>query len=62
MSTDTFELELPVVAHIVADLDAIEAEEATTATPRASVSPRRVARRRPSLLHTLLRSAAAFAA
>ena len=60
MSTDI--LELPPVAHIVADLDEIEAEEAAPATFRAAYvsAPRTVARRRPSLLRTLFRNAAAI--
>jgi hypothetical protein len=53
-------LELPLVAHIVADLDEIEAEEATLATFRAACAPRIAALRKPSLLQTLLRSAAAI--
>src|SRR5437868_8231755 len=50
MSTNTFEMELPIVAHMVADLDAIEAEEATLATYRAAPvsAPRYVAGRKPS--------------
>jgi hypothetical protein len=60
MSSDTYEVELPMVAHIVADLDAIEAEEASAATSlaRSASAPRRVARRKPSWLHTWFRSAA----
>jgi len=53
-------LEVPLVAHIVADLDEIEAEEATLATFRAACAPRIAALRKPSLLQTLLRSAAAI--
>jgi hypothetical protein len=60
MSSETYEVELPFVAHIVADLDAIEAEEASPAAylARYTSAPRHVARRKPSRLQTWFRSAA----
>ena len=60
MSTDT--LEFPTAAHIVADLDEIETEEATLATLRAAgvQAPRTVATRHPSLRPTQFWNAAAY--